>query len=262
MYKPRGVTWSRGISSETELAVIQSRGREHSSLCASILWGGSQTTLGLVMLAGVDVQPQSNRIREFRVAKGAAARGAGAFWGLQLDLAHIPPSFHLFLFLLRGTSSSDLWLRKQSSQLDSGQLGGNIWTIPRYRSAGAFVPVYSYGDSSLVSPACGSDPALRICRKHSFPKRSLEPLCKRSVPQRVKGSGGVSCPPFPCKALGPGKRLHSGWVMSGGTGTAVSSHPAATPGLGPGESEGGTCILGGRASLWLSPPCLCLSPVG
>lgn len=39
--------------------------------------------------------------------------------------------------------------------------------------------------------------------------------------------------------LGQGKRLHSQWVMSGprGAGTAVSRHPAATPGLGPGAQE-------------------------
>lgn len=39
--------------------------------------------------------------------------------------------------------------------------------------------------------------------------------------------------------LGQGKRLHSRWVMSGwrGAGTAVSRHPAATPGLRPGAQE-------------------------
>lgn len=222
---------SGGISSETELAARRSRGCEHSSLHASILLRCSQTTLALVLLAGVDVQPQSNRIREFRTPKGAAARGAGAFWGLQLDLAHIPPSFHLFLFLLRGTSSRDSWLRKQSSQLDSGQLGGKYLdysTIP-FCWGLFFVPVYSYGDSSPVSPACGNDPALRVCKKRLFPKRCLELLCKRRVPHRVKGSGGVSCPPFPCKALGPGKRLRGRWVMSGGQAQLSPAIPLPPP---------------------------------
>lgn len=87
-------------------------------------------------------------------------------------------------------------------------------------------------------------------------------LCK----QGVKGSAGISCPPPPLQtlgegALGQGKRLHSRWVMSGprGAGTAVSSHPAATPGLGPGTGEegGDTHSWGTGVTLALPSPPVC-----
>lgn len=163
------------------------------------------------MLAGVDVQPQSNRTREFRAAKGAAARGAGAFWGLQLDLAHIPPSFHLFLFLLRGTSNSDLWLRKQSSQLDSGQLGGGIF--------GPFHDTILLGPLSLCTvmvtaawchPRAGATLLYAFAENIHFLNAVWSRFASGASRRGLRAAGVSPAPPSPAKPLAQGSAFIAG----------------------------------------------------
>lgn len=163
---------------------------------------------------------------------------------------------------------------------------GGYSTIPVRLGAFSFVPSFRMAVlGGLRQPGChtafvpaagfasGSAPA-------SLAPKIISPREPKTPPGAVlEAEGQVSCPasrglrgvwvspaPHPLQTLGEGPlghgdRLHSRGVMSGpgrGAGTAVSSRPAATPGLRPGaqeEREGDAHSWGTGVTLALpSPP--------
>lgn len=138
----------------------------------------------------------------------------------------------------------------------TGGLGPLLCPYFQMAALGGFTAVWC--DTTAFVPAagfaCRNDPAWH--KRFSLGAKTITGAIlqaeARASPSANRGLRGAraSLPPSPPLQtlgegpLGQGKCLHSRWVMSGrrGAGTAVSRHPAATPGLGPGareEREGG-----------------------